>query len=168
MHSSNCACVWNIRGTQLTLDRNQRRRVCHDSGFSFIEVMVVVVIIGILAGTVSLATRHMIAKARHNRARTDIATYVHALEAFHLDYGRYPDAGSEGLAALVPAFIAKVTADPWGRPYQYHRPGPTSLYEVASFGADGKGGGEGADADVFSWQLDKELTGSSTNKSEGL
>ena len=108
-------------------------------GFSFIEVMIVVVIIGILAGAVTLSTRHFMDKAKQNRARADLSTYKSALAAFYADNGRYPS-NDEGLASLAPKYVEKVHGDPWGHPYQYNQPGRNSAFEIICLGSDGKEG----------------------------
>src|SRR4051812_8274868 len=108
-------------------------------GFSLIEVMIVVVIIGLLAGTVTYATSNYMDKAKRQRVRSDLATYSGAIDAFYLDKGRYPT-NQEGLKVLVPDFIKLVQSDPWGRPYQFAQPGKAGKYDVISFGADGREG----------------------------
>ena len=122
--------------------------------FSLIEVMIVVVIIGLLAGVVTYATREYLERAKKQRARADIAVLAGAVDAFYLDKGRYPE-NQEGLKVLVPGFIKSLPGDPWGRPYQYVQPGRRAAYEIASYGADGREGGGGADADVVSYEPDQ-------------
>ena len=117
--------------------------------FSLIEVMIVVVIIGILAGAVTFATREYLERAKRERARSDIATYSGAVDSFYLDQGRYPT-NQEGLKALAPNFVKVIQNDPWGRPYQYVCPGRTAAFEIITYGADGREGGTGADADLSS------------------
>lgn len=126
--------------------RTQANRRRH--GFSLIEVMVVVVIIGMLAGAVALKVGGYMTTARANRAQSDIASIVDAIEAYHLTHSRYPS-NEEGLSVLP----LEKTNDPWGRPYGYNRPGQEGPYEVFTLGEDGREGGEGADADIYSWQL---------------
>jgi general secretion pathway protein G len=116
--------------------------------FSLVEVMVVVVIIGLLAGAVAIRVHHYMDKAKSNRARADIATIASALETFYAEKARYPS-NEEGLA-ILPITTLK---DPWGHPYQYNQPGRDHPYEVISFGADAREGGEGQDADIVSWDL---------------
>ncbi len=124
------------------------RRHSRSGGFSFIEVMVVVVIIGLLAGAVAIKVGDYTDKAKINRARSDIATIVSAVEAFYADRGRYP-ANDQGLAVLP----LKGATDPWGRPYVYNAPGARGPFEVLCYGADGVEGGEGAGADISSDDL---------------
>ena len=131
-------------------------------GFSLIEVMIVVVIIGLLAGVVTYATREYLERAKRQRARADIAVLTGAVDAFYLDKGRYPE-NQEALKVLVPGFIKSLPSDPWGRPYQYVQPGRRAAYEIVSYGADGREGGSGADADVASYDVDQ---GSSREKTQ--
>jgi general secretion pathway protein G len=124
--------------------------------FSLVEVMVVIVIIGLLAGVVTINVRGYLNKAKQNAARQEIATVVHALDTYHATYGRYPT-NDEGLDALTKPseklpepLLPRVPTDPWGRPYQYNSPGANGPYEVICFGADGREGGTGIDADIRS------------------
>lgn len=121
------------------------------AGFSFIEVMVVVVIIGLLSGAVVMKVDGYMRTAKQNRAKSDIATIVDAVEAHYLTNSRYPS-NEEGLGKLP----LKNRTDPWGRAYEYNSPGREGPYEVLTLGEDGREGGEGADADVFSWQFGNE------------
>ncbi|HWP40941.1 type II secretion system major pseudopilin GspG [Fontivita pretiosa] len=125
-----------------------RRRHREQLGFSFIEVLIVVVIIGILASAVTLSTRHYLERAKVNRARADLATFRSALESYYGEFGSYPST-DQGLSVLAPRFVEKLRHDPWNRPYQYVQPGrEQEPYEVICYGADGRPGGEGADADL--------------------
>ena len=119
-------------------------------GFSLVEIMIVIVIIGIMAGLVTVATTGYIERAKRQRARSDIATYSAAVDAFYLAHGYYPD-NQEGLKALSPEFIKVIQNDPWGNPYQYVQPGKGGAYDIICYGADGKEGGTGADADITNW-----------------
>lgn len=125
------------------------------SGFSLIEIMIVVVIIGLMAGTVTLASRHFLDKAKRNRAKSDIGSMVTALEAFYGENSHYPS-NDEGLNSLAPEFVNKVPKDPWSRDYQYLQPGRSGAYDVISYGADGREGGTGADADITIADLDRQ------------
>ena len=120
--------------------------------FSLIEIMIVVVIIGLMAGVVTLATTGYLERAKKERARSDLATYSTALDSFYLQKGKFPDT-QEGLKALVPDFVKAITNDPWGHPYQYLKPGKNGPYEIITYGADGREGGNGADADISSSDL---------------
>lgn len=126
--------------------RVTRRRA--RTAFSLIEIMVVVVIIGLLAGAVALKVSGYIDTAKVNRAKSDIATIVDAIEAYYLSNSRYPT-NEEGLEKLP----LKNTSDPWGRIYEYNSPGKSEPFEVFSFGADGREGGDGINADIYSWEL---------------
>lgn len=121
-------------------------------GFSFIEIMIVVVIIGLLAGAVALNVGSYVDKAKINRAKSDIATIISAIETYYGEHGRYPT-NEEGLEALD----LKNPKDPWGRDYQYNIPGreKDSPYEIICFGADGREGGVKSNADIGSWSLDQ-------------
>lgn len=131
--------------------RARKPRRPDNRGFSFIEIMVVVVIIGLLAGAVVVKVGGYMETAKTNRAKSDIATIVDAVEAYHLQNGRYPT-NEEGLKNLP----LKNRTDPWGNAYEYNCPGHTEPFEVVSFGADGREGGDGADADISSAQLEEK------------
>jgi len=132
-------------------------------GFTLIELMVVLVIIGVLAALIVPNVIGRVDEARVQSARTDIANLMQALKRYRLDNQRYPTA-EQGLQALVvqpttgPAApnwkpnIDKLPNDPWGKPYQYLNPGIKGEIDVFSFGADGQPGGEGNNADIGSWQ----------------
>lgn len=132
-------------------------------GFTLIELMVVLVIIGVLAALIVPNVLGRADDARVTAARTDVNNLMQALKLYRLDNQRYPT-GEQGLQALVDKptvgppppnwrrYLDKLPSDPWGRPYQYMNPGLKSEVDVLSFGADGQSGGEGANADVGSWQ----------------
>lgn len=132
-------------------------------GFTLIELMVVLVIIGLLAALIVPNVLDRADDARVTAARTDIANIMQALKLYRLDNQRYPTA-EQGLQALVtrPAtppvppnwksYIEKLPRDPWGNAYQYANPGVKGPVDVFSFGADGQPGGEGKDADIGSWE----------------
>ena len=132
-------------------------------GFSLIEVMVVVVIVGILAALIVPNLMDRPDQARRVAARQDIGTLMQALQLYRLDHGRYPSA-EQGLPALLGisqlsqnqngsgrAYLDHLPDDPWGAPYQYLNPGVHGEIDVFSFGADGRAGGDGNDADIGSW-----------------
>ncbi|HQT82092.1 MAG: type II secretion system protein GspG [Ferrovum sp. 37-45-19] len=135
---------------------------CHQSGFSLIEIMVVMIIIGILAALIIPRVMDRPDQARQIAAKQDIATVVQALKLYRLDNGRYPTT-EQGLIALVKlpslepvpnnwkSYLDTMPKDPWGNPYQYLNPGQHGEIDVWSFGADGKTGGEGNDADIGNW-----------------
>jgi general secretion pathway protein G len=134
------------------------------AGFTLVEVMVVVVILGILAVLIVPRVLGRTDEARVAAAKHDIAALMQSLKLYHLDNGRYPT-NDQGLEALVtrpqsgPAasnwkpYLDKVPKDPWGNPYQYLNPGVHGEVDVFSLGADGQPGGSGADAEIGSWQL---------------
>jgi general secretion pathway protein G len=119
--------------------------------------MVVVVIIGILATGVTLKVTDYMGTARKNRAESDISAIKDAIETYRLNHGQYPSS-TEGLEAVSDKIGKPI--DPWGNRYQYNRPGRKGPYEIICFGADGTEGGEGVNADIYSWDLNtKENTG---------
>lgn len=127
-----------------------------ERGFTLVELMVVIVIIGLLATIVALNVLPSGDQARVTRAKADIDTIGAGLDLYKLQNGRYPST-SEGLAALVQsggAFLKgkAVPKDPWGRDYLYASPGQHGEADVWSLGADGKEGGEDTNADIGSWQ----------------
>lgn len=132
-------------------------------GFTLIELMVVLVIIGVLAALIVPNVLDRADDARTTAARTDVNNLMQALKLYRLDNQRYPT-GEQGLQALVAKpsvnpippnwkpYIDKLPNDPWGRAYQYLNPGIKGEIDVMSFGADGQSGGEGKNADIGSWQ----------------
>lgn len=135
-------------------------------GFTLIEIMVVIVILGILAALVVPRVLDRPDEARVVAARNDVAAIAQALKLYRLDNQRYPTT-EQGLAALVsrptvppvPAnwkpngYLERLPKDPWGHPYQYLNPGLRGEIDVFSLGADGQPGGTGIDAEVGSWDL---------------
>lgn len=135
-------------------------------GFTLLEVMVVVVILGILAALVVPKVMNRPDEARILAARQDVATLMQALKLYRLDNLRYPTS-EQGLQALVVkptaaplpphwkggGYIDRLPKDPWGNPYQYLYPGVRGEVDVYSLGADGVSGGDGNDADIGSWAL---------------
>jgi general secretion pathway protein G len=135
-------------------------------GFTLLEIMVVVVIIGILAALVVPNIIGRPDEARVIAAKQDVASLMQALKLYRLDNLRYPST-EQGLQALVtkPAtglippnwkpggYVERLPKDPWGNPFQYLNPGVQGEIDVFSYGADGAPGGEGIDADIGSWQL---------------
>ena len=138
-------------------------RLRRSRGFTLIELMVVVVIIGVLAALIVPNVLERADDARVTAARTDVNNLMGALKLYKLDNQRYPSA-EQGLQALIArptvgaippnwkSYVAKLPNDPWGRPYQYANPGLKGEIDVYSFGADGVIGGEGKDAEIGSWQ----------------
>lgn len=133
-------------------------------GFTLVEIMVVVVIMGILAALVVPKMMGRTDDARILAAKQDIATIMQGLKLYRLDNQRYPTTG-QGLQALIsiptsspiPAnwksggYLDRLSKDPWGNTYQYQSPGSHGEIDVFSMGADGQAGGTGIDADIGSW-----------------
>tara|TARA_R110002072_G_scaffold301976_2_gene483190 strand:+ start:8988 stop:9542 length:555 start_codon:yes stop_codon:yes gene_type:complete len=131
-------------------------------GFSLVELMVVIVIIGLLAGVVTFSVRGYMITSKQNVARTEVAKISQAIETFYTMHDRYPT-NQEGLEALVTpsdkfpdGILNRLPNDPWGTPYQYNYPGRTDPYEVIALGADKREGGESADKDISSSELGDE------------
>jgi general secretion pathway protein G len=132
-------------------------------GFTLIEIMVVLVILGVMAALIVPNLLDRTDDARATAARTDISNLMQALKLYKLDNQRFPTS-EQGLEALVrkpssgPApvnwknYVEKLPNDPWGKPYQYLNPGVKGEIDVFSYGADGQPGGEGKNADIGSWQ----------------
>ncbi|ADV26796.1 general secretion pathway protein G [Pseudoxanthomonas suwonensis 11-1] len=134
-------------------------------GFTLIELMVVIVIIGLLATVVVINVMPSQDRAMAEKARADVALLEQALEAYRLDNLVYPR-NEQGLQALLQApaglqrperyrkggYIRRLPADPWGNPYQYRIPGRRGAFDVYSLGADGVEGGEAEGADIGNWQ----------------
>jgi general secretion pathway protein G len=133
-------------------------------GFTLVEIMVVVVILGILAVLIVPRVLGRSDEARQAAAKHDIATIMQSLKLYRLDNGRYPT-NDQGLQALVSKptsaptppnwkpYLDKLPKDPWGNTYQYLSPGVHGEVDVFSLGADNQPGGTGADLDIGSWQL---------------
>ena len=147
-----------------SIRRSIRRRLAR--GFTLIEIMVVVVIMGILAALVVPKLLSRTGESKVAAARVDISTVMQALKLYKLDNQRYPTS-EQGLQALLvkpasgPAangwktggYLEKMPKDPWGTPYQYLSPGIKGEIDVFSLGADGQPGGSGDDADIGSWDI---------------
>jgi len=130
-------------------------------GFTLIEIMVVVVIIGLLAAVIVPNVVNKVDEARVTRAKADIASIESALTIFRLDNSKYPTT-EQGLAALTTQptdpsirnwrpggyLTKKVGKDPWGNEYRYAQPGTSGPYDIVSLGADGKEGGDGVNKDI--------------------
>ena len=135
-------------------------------GFTLIEIMVVIVIIGVLAALIVPKIMGRPDEARIIAAKQDIGSILQALKLYKLDNMRYPTT-EQGLQALVQkptlapvptnwkgnGYLERLPSDPWKLPYQYLQPGVHGEFDVMSYGADGAPGGEGNDADIGSWEL---------------
>ncbi len=135
-------------------------------GFTLIEIMVVIAILGIMAAVVVPKLVGHTDTAKIAAAKQDIANIKQALILYKLDNGRYPTT-EQGLQALVTkptsgpipkswkmdGYLEKVPMDPWGNPYQYLYPGVRGEFDIFSYGADGQPGGDGTNADIGSWDL---------------
>ncbi len=130
-------------------------------GFTLLELLVVMVIIGLLAGYVGPKFFGQIGKSEVKAAKAQIDALQKSLDQYRLDVGHYPST-EQGLAVLVakpadepkwagPYLSKAVPKDPWGHDYQYRSPGEHGEYDLLSFGRDGRPGGEGEDADLVSW-----------------
>lgn len=137
------------------------------AGFTLIEIMVVVVILGILAAIIVPKLTDQPEKARQAKAHQDIRAIESALELYKLDNFYYPST-QQGIEALVTrpsgdpqaknwkagGYLPRLPKDPWGNPYQYLQPGTKGEFDLFTLGADGKPGGEGPDADLGNWNIE--------------
>jgi general secretion pathway protein G len=123
-----------------------------EAGFTLVELMVVIVIIGLLATVVIINVLPATDKAAITKAKADVATLEQGIEMYRLNKLRYPS-GSEGLQAVTSeGYVKRLPKDPWGNAYVYAAPGRDGRqFEIYSFGADGREGGEGQDADIGNW-----------------
>ena len=144
--------------------RNRRRRSSRhgERGFTLVEILVVITIIGLIMALVGPRVLNYLGEAKVKAAKIQIESFSSTLDLFYLDAGRYPST-AEGLAALVqrPGSVqswngpylkgAVVPNDPWGHSYVYRLPGEHGPYDIISYGADGQEGGTGTAADVTNW-----------------
>ncbi len=146
------------------MSNNERKVVSGcQRGFTLIELMVVMIILGLLAALVVPKMFGKLETAKTNAAYAQIELFGTALDSYRLDVGKYPATG-EGLEALISAvsgaeewdgpYLRKneIPLDPWGKEYIYESPGSHGDYDLYSFGADGAEGGEGEDRDIVSWK----------------
>jgi general secretion pathway protein G len=142
-------------------ERKKRRRWTGEGGFTLVEILVVLAIIGLVMGLVAPRVLNYLTESKVKAAKIQVESLGSALDLFFLDNGRYPTS-SEGLAALVrrPGNIATwngpylkggvVPVDPWGNAYVYRSPGERGAYDIVSYGMDGQQGGTGTAADIVS------------------
>ena len=166
MHVDNSLYCDRLPQTADHQKNKQQSLLKKERGFTLIEIMVVVVILGILAVLVVPNIMGRPDEARMVAAKQDISAIMQALKLYRLDNSKYPT-GNQGLAALVNkptidpvprnwkagGYLAKIPVDPWGNPYYYRNPGQHGEIDIYSLGADGQPGGEGVDADIGSWDL---------------
>jgi len=143
--------------------RLQHRRRGGEAGFTLVEILVVITIIGLIMALVGPRVLNYLAESKVKAARIQVESFSGALDLFYLDNGRYPTT-SEGLVALAqrPGSVetwngpylrgGAVPNDPWGHPYVYRSPSEHGAYEIVSYGSDGQEGGTGTAADIASWQ----------------
>ena len=150
----------------MTTIRRMRRARWRQKGFTLIEIMVVVIIIGLLAAIVAPNVIGRVDDAQITRAKADIGQIENALKFYRLDNFAYPSS-EQGLEALVNkpndpnirnwktgGYLDRVPKDPWGNEYLYLNPGNNSEIDVYTLGADGRPGGEGTNADIGNWNLE--------------
>lgn len=138
-----------------------KRRSGNEKGFTLVELLVVMVIIGLLAALVAPRLFPKLGKGKISAAKAQIELLGQALDQYRLDTGSYPTS-EQGLNALVtnpgvdkwegPYLKKGLPVDPWGKPYVYQCPGTHGEYDLYSYGRDGKPGGDGEDQDVVSWE----------------
>ena len=143
-----------------------KRRNTSDEGFTLIEMLIVIIILGVLAAVVVPRLMSRPDEARVVAAKQEISTILQAMKLYRLDNSRYPST-EQGLQALVTkptttpipgnwkqgGYLERLPRDPWGNPYQYLNPGLKGEIDVFSYAADGKPGGTGVDAEIGSWDL---------------
>ena len=138
------------------------RKNHREAGFTLIELMIVLFILGLLAALVAPRLMGRVGKAKQKTAQAQLQLLGTALDLFHLDVGRYPTT-EEGLRVLKekpnnaagwggPYLDKAIPNDPWGRPYVYKSPGEHGPYDISSLGADGNPGGDGENQDIANWQ----------------
>ncbi|TPQ36300.1 type II secretion system protein GspG [Bradyrhizobium guangdongense] len=144
----------------VAVTRSRRRRRNGESGFTLVEILVVITIIGLIMALVGPRVLNYLGESKAKAAKIQIESFSSALDLYYLDIGRYPTT-NEGLAALtrgnnLPGWNGPylrggmVPNDPWGHGYVYRSPGERSPYDIISLGSDGQEGGSGTAADIAS------------------
>ncbi len=155
------AGIFGLRAAGRASSRDRRATVNRDGerGFTLVEMLVVITIIGLIMGLIGPRVLNYLGESKVKTARIQLQSFSGALDLFYLDVGRYPSS-SEGLAALArrPPGVAAwngpylkggaVPNDPWNGPYVYRAPGEHGAYDILSYGSDGQEGGSGTAADV--------------------
>lgn len=137
-------------------------RIRSEKGFTLIEMLIVMVILGLLAALVGPRMFGKVGASKQKSAKAQISMFETALDTYRLDVGRFPTT-EQGLESLRikpdgvenwdgPYLPKEVPLDPWGRPYEYRSPGEHGDYDILSYGLDGNPGGEDEDADIVSWK----------------
>lgn len=151
------------RAPTIRIDTAARPHIGRQTGFTLIELMVVLVILGLLAGLVGPRVMKHLEESKSRAARLQVEDLTAALELYYLDLGQYPTT-EEGLSVLVQApagsdrwngpYLRKrhVPQDPWGHNYHYRAPGDENPFDLYSLGADGQEGGEGENRDILHWE----------------
>jgi general secretion pathway protein G len=144
------------------LRRKFKRPAGGEAGFTLVEMLVVITIIGLIMSLVGPRVLNYLSESKIKAAKIQMQSFSSALDLFNLDTGRYPSSG-EGLGALIqstgtiPAWNGPylkggvLPNDPWGKPYVYRSPGEHGAYDILSYGSDGQEGGTGTAADIASW-----------------
>jgi general secretion pathway protein G len=141
-----------------------RRSLGNEAGFTLIELLVVIIVLGLLVGLVGPRLFGRVGQSKQAAAKAQIELLGAGLDGYRLDVGGYPNT-SQGVDALQrnpgvpnwngPYLKKSVPKDPWGNPYKYRAPGQHGEYDLWSEGSDGSPGGEGENADVVSWDVEK-------------